>query len=642
MSDSTLQKAKEALKTYWGYDSFREGQAEAIKSVLDGKDTMVLFPTGGGKSLCYQVPAMVLDGLTVVISPLIALMQDQVEQLERLGIRATYLNSTIPGHEIEQRLINARNGMYKLLYVAPERLATEIWKREQNSLNIRLIAVDEAHCISEWGHDFRPGYREIRNELEDLGGDLKWIALTATATPEVKKDILEALRFDDPNMIASGFGRPNLHWWVNETSRKRDLMLKAVKRGVKRGSGIVYASTRRDCEEIAELLNRKGITSKAYHAGIGSREREKIQTEWVRGDFPVVAATNAFGMGIDKSDCRFVIHYAIPFTLESYYQEAGRAGRDGEISYPVLIYKRGDAVSLKSRILRSYPEYEVLGKVYNALCDELELAVGSEHETMDLVDYKAIGKRSGLSLSEIRNALNVLNRTGVVELTDLYLPQTGIQFTVSGDHLRGAIEAFETRKADFLDRLFRIYGPPAFSEMHYIDTPFITEKLDVNEHMLVKALAVFQDHDQLLKFVQAGERPLVRIMDPRMVKLHLDQKKVYHYRDVLISKLEYMTGYAETNSCRELYLRNYFGEHVTKPCGHCDNCRDQNRKEEGQTATAEDIRTVSDLLGNGELSPAEIRNKTGWSGKRVQTVLGFMERESLVSTDSRDHRFRLN
>ncbi|MCC5913376.1 MAG: RecQ family ATP-dependent DNA helicase [Balneolaceae bacterium] len=628
----SVEDARGVLKKYWGYDQFRTGQEEAIRSVLEGKDTLVLFPTGGGKSVCYQVPAMVLDGLTVVISPLIALMQDQVEQLNRMGIRATFLNSTIPGYEVEQRLFNARNGMYKLLYVAPERLATDLWKREQNSLNISMIAVDEAHCISEWGHDFRPGYRNIRKELEGLGGDVKWIALTATATPEVKEDLLKALEFESPKVVASGFGRPNLNWWVSDTGKKRDLLLRAVKRGVQKGSGIVYASTRRDCEELASLLSMQGIESRPYHAGVKSVGREKIQNEWIRGDFPVVVATNAFGMGIDKPDCRFVIHYSIPFTLEAYYQEAGRAGRDGEESYPILIYKKSDGATLKSRILRTYPELEVLKKVYNALCDELGLAVGSEHERMEAVNFEAIGKRSGYTLSTIRPALNVLNRIGIVELTELYHPQTGIQFTVDRDHLREVIMKADGKKADFLDSLFRIFGPPAFQDHHYIDTPYLLEKLNVNENQLTKALTVFQDHDQLLRFVQVGERPLVRLTDPRMATLHINPKEAYHYKEILLNKLDYMLRYAETESCRELFLRNYFGDKTTDICGKCDNCLKSTAKND-EPVEQREIDKVLQIVDEESLSVGEIREATEWSNKRLKGVLTYMEREGFICSD---------
>jgi len=629
MGQPTIDDARSALKKYWGYDDFRPGQDEAIQSVLDGEQTLVLFPTGGGKSLCYQVPALVLDGLTIVISPLVALMQDQVDQLQKLGIRATFINSTIPGYEVEQRLVNARNGMYKLLYIAPERLTTERWQIELPNLNIDLIAVDEAHCISEWGHDFRPSYRNIREELSLIGDRVKWIALTATATPEVKKDLLQSLQFDSPNVISGGFKRPNLHWWVNETQKKKDLLIKAVKKGIKRGSGIVYANTRKDCEYWADFFTKKGILTKPYHAGLKSDLRERTQNQWISGEVPLVVATNAFGMGIDKPDCRFVIHYFMPLTLEAYYQEAGRAGRDGEISYPILIYKSSDVDLLKSRILRSYPEYDTLNKIYTALCDELNLAIGSEQEGSEPVDYGAVAKRGGCTEREVQRGAEVLQRLGILELTDLYRPKVGIHFLVSRSYVRDKVEELNSKKGEFLDQLFRIYGPPSFSDFHYIETNYLTDKLNVNVNQLHKALRVFADHDQILKVKLIGEKPLVRLLDPRMPKLHIDQKKAYHYRDVLLKKLEYMDGYATTQGCREVYLRTYFGETDARPCGNCDNCK-YISKEKIDAVTDSDINQVKEVLMSGAKDIESIQNRVEWKREKLKQVIEFMQREQLI------------
>jgi ATP-dependent DNA helicase RecQ len=630
MTKPTLSDAEQALKKYWGYDAFRPGQSDAVQSVLEGKETLVLFPTGGGKSLCYQVPAMVLDGLTIVISPLVALMQDQVDQLKKLGIRATFINSTLPGYEVEQRLVNARNGMYRMLYIAPERLISERWKIEQPNLNIELIAVDEAHCISEWGHDFRPSYRKIREELGELSETVKWVALTATATPEVKADLLKSLRFKNPNVITGGFKRPNLHWWVNETGKKRDVLIKAVSKGAKKGSGIIYSNTRRECEQWAGFFSGSGISAKPYHAGLENRVREKVQTEWIRGDFPLVVATNAFGMGIDKPDCRFVVHYTLPFTLEAYYQEAGRAGRDGEISYPILIYKDTDVATLKSRILRSYPQYETLKKVYDGLCDELELALGSLQEKPEAVNYTNLAKRTGISESELNVALSVLQRLEVVELTELYKPQTGIHFVVNRDYLDNFIQKSDEKKAQFLDTLTRQFGPRAFADFHFIDTPFLLKKLNVNQNQFRKALNVFAEHDQLLKVTYLGERPLVRVLEHRMQKLQIDHKRTYHYRDVLLKKLEYMAGYATTNGCREVYLRNYFGETGAKPCGNCDNCVSVQKS--GRTAvSSEELNRIRELLAESGKSIETIQQETKWNREKLKAVLNYMLREQLVN-----------
>ncbi len=627
MPEYTIEEAKKVLLKYWGYPAFRPGQQKVIESVLNGKDTMVLFPTGGGKSLCYQVPALVLDGVTIVISPLVALMQDQVEQLQKNGIRAAFINSTIPGHEIEQRLVNARNGMYKLLYISPERLATERWKIEQQQLNISLIAIDEAHCISEWGHNFRPGYRKIKEEFGDLPDHVRWMALTATATPEVRQDLLDVLKFEDPEIVTGSFSRPNLKWWVYKTEKKNETLIRAVTKGVKKGSGIVYANTRKDCEKWADKFQKAGIKAAPYHAGMSSEDREKVQKKWIKGSIPLVVATNAFGMGIDKADCRFVIHYNLPLSLEAYYQEAGRAGRDGEESFPILIYKDGDLQNLKARINRSYPEYETLIKVYNGLCDEMNLAIGSEHDKPEPVDFSKLSKRTGIRETVIESSLNILQRLDIVILTDLYEAQTGIQVVVGRDYLEKFIESAKPEKANFLDTLIRQYGPSAHHEMQYLNQKYICEKLNVTPHQLKKALRVFSDHDKLLKAEHLGDQPLIQLTNARSSKPQIDKHEAYGYRDILIKKLEMMHQYAESKGCREKFLRVYFGENPKEDCGHCDYCITNYTPE---TITREEIETVKNRIRDGQSSPDQLRVNLNWSKEKVLKALQFLERENQV------------
>lgn len=626
--DNSFKKAKQALQKYWGYSSFRPGQDSAIRSVLSGKDTLVLFPTGGGKSLCYQVPAVVQDGLTIVISPLIALMQDQVEQLNRAGIRAAFLNSTIPSYEVEQRLVNARNGMYKLLYVAPERLSTDLWNAEQPNLNIELVAIDEAHCISEWGHDFRPSYRQIRKELEDLPDQTKWIALTATATPEVKKDILESLEFDDPVVVTGGFKRENLHWWVSKTEKKRGLLKKTVKKAAGLGSGIVYASTRRDCEEWAGYFSRQGIPAKSYHAGLNSETRELVQRKWIDGTIPLVVATNAFGMGIDKPDCRYVVHYTIPFSLEAYYQEAGRAGRDGKISYPVLIFKESDVEVLKNRVKQNYPDAETLQKVYNGLCDELDLAVGTQQESPEEIHLENISKRIQLPSSQISTAITLLQRLGILTQIDLYEPRVGIQFIVNTGYLLTFIEESQPEKGSFLDTLFRQFGPQVFSEIQYLKVSYLAEKLETTSNQLFKALKVFAEHDQILTFKWQKEAKLIQVKDARMSGLRIDTDRAYQYKDILLRKIDYMERYASTNACREVFLRHYFGETDCNPCGTCDNCVAGEKSM--LSVTNNDVKTVQSALQNEKKSFSEISRKANWNRKKTQQVLSYMVRENYL------------
>ncbi len=467
--DDLFNIALKNLKSFWGFDSFRDGQDEAVRSVLKGSDTLVLFPTGGGKSLCYQVPATVFEGLTVVISPLIALMQDQVNQLNRLGIDAVFLNSTLSNREIEQRLINARNGMYKIMYCSPERLQSPAWQYEMNSLNIDLIAIDEAHCISEWGHDFRPAYRSIRESFEALEKDVRWMALTATATPEVRKDIVEALGFRDPEIISRGFDRANLKWWVIETRQKKRKLMALVRRSDAK-TGLIYAGTRKNSEVIAEELRGAGFHAEAYHAGIEQGKRADIQNRWLSGRLNWVVATSAFGMGIDKPDCRYVIHYLMPSSMEAYYQEAGRAGRDGITSYPVLLFNQMDYNRAKQIITDAYPQKEELQKIYDAVCDRFQLAVGSEQEGAEQIVLEDLSRRNGLPEKKQQIGLQALQQIGILNIITSYEPQCGIRFTMSYEGLLEHVKAISNmQKRDFIDRLFRSYGPESLDQFVYLD-----------------------------------------------------------------------------------------------------------------------------------------------------------------------------
>lgn len=640
MSNDLMVKAQQSLEKYWGFPSFRSGQDKVIQAVLDGKNTMVLFPTGGGKSLCYQVPATVLDGLTVVISPLVALMQDQVEQLNDRGISATFVNSTISSWEIEQRFANARNGMYDLLYCSPERLKTTLWEAEMPKLDIDLIAIDEAHCISEWGHDFRPSYREIRPALQDIADEVTWIALTATATPEVRDDIQNSLELEDPVIVSKGFDRPNLKWWIIETEKKDVKLLKAVKKAGPKGSGLIYGGTRRNCEELSRKIEQKlGLKTKAYHAGIDSADRQQIQQEWIDGTTPLVVATNAFGMGIDKSDCRYVIHYEMPYSLESYYQEAGRAGRDGEESFPILLFKEADAIIAEQRIKDSYPGKKELQKVYDVLCDELNLAVGSEMEERKEVSIQALEKRSGLPRRKVRTALNVLGQLGVIELIEYVSPQIGVHFIVSQDYVHDQINGLKNQqKVEFLDILFRQFGGEAFGQMKYLEFDYIQKKLGVSPNAVKKGLQVLQDRDHILKYESIGELPLIQLIDQRRSNLSLSTTKLEKHRNNLLQKLEYMKGYISTDNCREVYIRHYFGEENVEACGHCDNCLDTDR------ATVpikyEEITKIRNVLEEGSLSFTEIAKRVDWNKDRTKRLLSYLLREQMLVTKGDEYALK--
>jgi len=635
--DDQVVKARQNLKKFWGYDAFRPGQEDVVKSVFEGRETLVLFPTGGGKSLCYQVPSTVLDGLTVVISPLIALMQDQVDQLTARGIPATSINSVISSFEVEQRLINARNGMYKLLYCSPERLQTPLWQNMAAGLNIEFVAVDEAHCISEWGHDFRPPYRLIRQSMSEAGVEPRWMALTATATPEVRNDILSVLEFNEPNVISRGFDRPNLKWWVDTHPRKKERLQQYLKRS--HGSGLIYAGTRRACRELAEWLTGTGIQTEAYHAGVESGERARIQERWVTGKTPLVAATNAFGMGIDKPDCRFVIHYDMPASLEAYYQEAGRAGRDGGLSFPVLLYRDTDHKRLEKSIIDSYPDHAILSTIYTVLCDSWQIATGASMQQMHSVDMESLKKRSKLDERTISGGLKVLNRCGVIELATGYEPSVGVHFTIDRDGVHSLIESMANQaKKEFVDNMFRLFPPVAGDGYEFMEIKPLSARMNLTPNALLKGLEVLKQ-DHILDFEFRKDNPLARLIEPRQTKLPISVHDAEEYRHILLKKLDYMKGYAVTDSCRSVYLRVYFGEQDPEACGMCDNCM---KKGKAEFLDDKQIGLIAGILSQRPSTAVEIMDKSGLESTAVYLSLNWLLKENKISyTNQSPVRYRL-
>lgn len=636
--DNQFNKATGHLKELWGFDSFREGQDKAVRSVFSKNDTLVLFPTGGGKSLCYQVPAMAFEGMTLVISPLVALMQDQVQQLKNLGISATFINNTIPFYEVEQRLVNARNGMYKLLYCAPERLGTDLFQNELPNLNIDLVAIDEAHCISEWGHDFRPAYRDIKTNLQSIAETASWIALTATATPAVRKDILENLEFDNPEVISLGFTRPNLKWWIVETQQTREKMIAGVLKASQKGDGLIYGGTRKNCEYWAGFFSKKGIKTEAYHAGVESSLRKDIQTQWIKGETPLVVATNAFGMGIDKPDCRYVIHETMPYSIEAYYQEAGRAGRDGEEAFPILYYKPSDFTSAQNRILKSYPTREQLEKVYQTLCDSFELAEGAVmFENGELV-VSALQKRSKESASIIRSSLRLLEQFGIIAWQQDVKSAFSIQFTLSQPMLQKFKERCNNpEKAEFVDKLERTLNPQAFYDMIETEEETLLSALDVNRNGLIKALNVLMQNDHVVIFTVKEERDLVRVLESRSAKLPIGKHQVEQHRTVLLEKLTKMNEFVHSETCREVFLRNYFGDTQNKPCGHCDNCLKNNSKDSGNGLEPELLEKTIALLSKNDMSLEMIKENLHINNEKALIILSFLIKESRIQVSKTDN-----
>lgn len=568
-----FEQAKKQLAKYWGFADFRPGQDTVVKSVLEKKDTLALFPTGGGKSLCYQVPALVFPGFTLVISPLVALMQDQVETLKKKGISATFINSTLKAREIDQRLINARNNLYRMVYVAPERLGSDIFKGELEQMPIDMVAIDEAHCISEWGHRFRPSYRKIRENLEPIASKIAWLALTATATPKVKQDIIDVLELNNPTIVAKGYVRANLGYRVEYEENKTRRLKELLTRAKGKGGGLIYGSTRKSCEELSGLIRGMGIKSEPYHAGLATEVRNKVQENWISGKTPWVAATNAFGMGIDKPDCRFVFHESPPASLEAYYQEAGRAGRDGELSHPILLYSNADFTRLEEQLRVAYPDYDVLNTVYVCCADIGMIALGELNQVPFNLDPEQVQKRTGLTLPIIHNAIEILTQFECWTSFLINQKNVEIQFIWSLDMIEDYLNQTKNEeKIFFLDTLIRSVQPQAFYSLEQIELVYLAARLNKKPQVIKKGLMLLKQ-EGILDFRFADQTYSLFFLDSRFLKVPLDKNTYEKYRDVQLEKLKMVQAYSETSDCRNAFFSAYFGEPLKKyRCGVCDNC----------------------------------------------------------------------
>tara|TARA_B100000575_G_scaffold294556_1_gene311489 strand:+ start:15359 stop:17314 length:1956 start_codon:yes stop_codon:yes gene_type:complete len=635
LSEQRYKQCLLSLRKYWGYDSFRPGQDQAIRSVCEGQKTLVIFPTAAGKSFCYQVPAVSFEGLCLVISPLVALMEDQVKQLQDRGISAAYITSKLGFKEIEQRLVNARNGMYDLLYLSPERLANVRFKKELEQLPLSMIAIDEAHCISEWGHEFRPIYRQLAEHLSVKTGHVQWLALTATATPEVQKDICHVLGFHDHTTISLPFKRENLIWWVIRTEHTIERMISTLEKVKDRGDGLIYASTRKNSERWAERLMRHGIQVQAYHAGLSADKRTSIQQQWISGNLPWVTATNAFGMGIDKPNCRYVFHETTPNSLEAYYQEAGRAGRDGQISYPILFYNPAHLQKAKERIEVVYPPIKELTKQYQVLCDALGLALGAEMLDQVAVSVDALCRRSGWNAKRWASILESFERWGLLELRKSRSRILLVQFLYSPKVMRDIIDGIkDLDKQLFMDRFLRCFGLKAYHQelrLEWDETKELFNDLSsLSFDKFEEYLEILAHEDQWIHYRIQESVYKIRLLEARQASIPLDEGSFFNRKKNALEKIEWMHLYAESMICREVFIRQYFGETKAEDCGHCDNC-ERTQISRKQVMTMEDVQELYDLLGAKlSLNYLEIRRELPWSKEQVDSALHWLLSQQLI------------
>nr|WP_295935018.1 ATP-dependent DNA helicase RecQ [uncultured Dyadobacter sp.] len=568
---------RSVLKQYWGYDAFRPFQEDAIQAVLNGLDTLVLLPTGGGKSICFQVPVMASEGVCIVVTPLIALMKDQVEQLKRRYISAAAIHSGMSKTEIDITLDNCIHGNTKFLYVSPERLRTDIMIARAKQMKVCLLAIDEAHCISAWGYDFRPSYLQIA-EFRQLLPKVPVMALTATATEEVRADILDKLEMRNARVFKQSFARANLSYSAfAEESKDRKLL--QVLRNVM-GTAIVYVRTRKRTRDLAEWLSRQGISATSYHAGLPLKDRSERQTAWIQNRVRTVVATNAFGMGIDKPDVRAVIHFDLPDNLEAYYQEAGRAGRDEKKAYAVALFNKIDLEELTDSIERKYPPTEMLRRVYQALANYYKIAIGAGELSGFDFDIQEFTGIFGLPVNETHYALKLLEEEGFVQLSEQFNDLSKIHFLVDNRQLYD----FQIRYQEldsFIKLILRMYGGELFTDYVRISETELSQVFFASVAEIERKLRFLAERE-VIDYEPRRDKPQLTFLTPRYDSslLPLNVFEIQKKKDRDLRKAQAVIRYAShTKRCRTLLLLEYFHEFDADECGVCDICI-QNRKQE--------------------------------------------------------------
>ena len=564
---------QEILKQYWGYDSFRSKQEDAIHSILDAKDTLTLLPTGGGKSICFQVPALMMEGICVVISPLIALMNDQVTALKAKNIRALAITSGMSFSELDIALDNCIYGNYKFLYLSPERLESDMVQQRLKKMNINLLAVDEAHCISEWGYNFRPSYLKIAEIREITTAPI--IALTATATPLVVKDIQEKLKFDNENVISTSFYRDELSYVVLKQDDKDSKLIQILNRV--KGTSIIYCRTRKETKRIHLLLSEYGITSHYFHAGLDVLERASKQKQWQLNHVRVMVATNAFGMGIDKNDVRLVIHNHLPFSLEAYFQEAGRAGRDRKLAYSILLYNDLDIHNLKKQINDHYPEIEIVRNVYQQIANFLGIAIGDGKHQEFAFHINEFCERYNLNQLQTYNALKLLEKEDYIKLSEAIHQPSRLFIKVTHTELY-QFQIANKQYDILLKILLRSYGS-LFDNFTKIQENIIAKRAQLSTQEVKDFLTNLKQMD-ILDYIPQNSNPKLL-----MLKTRVDSKYISLSKETLETrkaneeaKAASVIQYASNQyQCRSHVLQNYFGEEDNKRCGKCDVCLERNK-----------------------------------------------------------------
>ncbi|MFB9845031.1 RecQ family ATP-dependent DNA helicase [Mucilaginibacter ginsenosidivorans] len=608
---------QETLKHYWGYDNFRPLQEEIIQSVLLGRDTLALLPTGGGKSVCFQVPGLVKEGISIVVSPLIALMKDQVENLKAKGIPAVSIVTGMGKREIDIALDNCVYNGVKFLYLSPERLLSELVRERIRYMNVNLIAVDEAHCISQWGYDFRPPYLHVA-DLRELHPGVPVLALTATATADVRGDIQEKLCFKEPNIFQQSFERKNISYVVQHEENKLRKLLD-IPRGVK-GTGIVYVRSRKEAEEIAKYYNENHFGADFYHAGLTMEQRSAKQDSWQTGNTRIIVATNAFGMGIDKPDVRFVIHKDMPESLEAYYQEAGRAGRDGRKAYAVLLYNHADRLKNEKKFESNFPSVDEIKQVYHQFGSYFHLAYGTGAGVSFDLDLGDFCVRNKLDATKTVNALKFLEQDEYLAFNESVFLPSRFRFEVMNEQLYN----FQVQNQGwdaFIKTLLRSYGG-AFENYVRLREFDLARRANLSVQQVIQGLKQLED-EGILHYLQQTDLPQVTWLQPRLQQneLIINKRYIENRKTVYRNKMEAVFAYAEHSRCRSQMLLAYFDETAPK-CGVCDVCleekRRKNKAETAENITAEIVDSLS--MEHKNIGELVTTLKTGTEKERLEAI----------------------
>ncbi len=600
-----VRKPHQILKQYWGYENFREPQYSIIESVLNHHDTLALLPTGGGKSICFQIPGIIFEGVTLVISPLIALMQDQVENLTKRNISATFINSTLTHYEQRYRLEGVKKGFFKFLYLSPERLQNDEFLGYLNEFHIGLLAIDEAHCISQWGYNFRPDYLKIA-DVRTLLENVPCIALTASATPQVQKDICEKLHFKNSQIFKKSFYRQNIQYVVLYDENQYDKLFEILNKV--QGTGLIYVRSRKKTFEIADLLVKNGISSEPYHGGLSSEIKNQIQKRWLNNETRIIVCTNAFGMGIDKPDVRLVIHWEMPPDLESYYQEAGRAGRDEKKSFAILFYKPLDAQNQYQQILNQFPDFDLFKKNANLIYDYLKIPLLEKpFHSIPLSSFSNLLNTKILSIVNLKSTLKILELAEFIKIDDSTDHYSKLKILVSPDILHEFLRKYPSCDP-YIEILLREIGGELFTNHFPFSIRDIVIKHSLNEKEFIQKLNFLHQY-KIIEFIPANQESKIEFIKPRE-NFHLENcqwEKIIFLKEQALFRLKFMIKYAEYKQvCRSKSILEYFGEENAQNCGKCDVCLGRHKVNSHSYTLEEEILQI---VQEGEIQYQKIIQK---------------------------------